>query len=178
MAAGQRCVLLRFQRLFLQRLKRGRRPQYGRSVYRYEQDDAWFAGGEISAEYLISASWTTGLGLDFVRAQLNKALTATYCAHPASANAKLTWAISALVGQQSRNYFHEQTAVANKESASKAYTSVDVMAAYSLPLADTDLSIELKAHNLFDRYGINHVSYRKNLPVQGRNIEASLRLIF
>ncbi len=150
----------------------------GDPVYRYEQNDAWFVGGEIVVEYMFTDSLLLFAGADTVRAQLkegvgqsnNKNLPRT---PPASLRSGLKWQSGGWDLEGNFHYYAEQDDVAANESVSDAYTTVNAYAAYRIEMGVTALTLQLKANNLLDEYGVNHVSYLKDYsPVQGRNIEA------
>lgn len=149
----------------------------GRDVYRYEQGDAWFVGGEVSAEYLLSDAWLLFAGIDTVRAQLkqglgdsnNKNLPRT---PPASLLSGLKWQSGAWNLEGNVHYYAKQDDVDDNETVSEAYTTLNAYAAYGIEFSAATLTLQLKANNLLNEYGVNHVSYLKDInPVQGRNIE-------
>jgi iron complex outermembrane receptor protein len=150
-------------------------PYHGRDVYRYEQEDAWFTGGEATLEYLFADSWQAFVSMDVVKAQLkkgeNKNLPRT---PPASLRTGLMWQRGPWDVEANVHYFAKQNDVAENESVNDAYTTLNAYAAYRVDSTASVLTLQLNANNLLNEYGLNHVSYLKEIsPVQGRNIEAS-----
>jgi iron complex outermembrane receptor protein len=56
---------------------------------------------------------------------------------------------------------------------------INFYAAYTQPLPSSSIQYYLKAYNLADEFGRNHVSYLKEYsPVMGRNIDLGVKFTF
>ena len=158
-------------------LKSVQDPYHGRDVYRYEQADAIFAGGELTLEYFLQSGWTVFGSLDTVRAQLsgNKNLPRT---PPSSLRSGLKWNTGPWTFETDIHHFARQDDVSENETESDSFSTWNVYLAYlSNPgrLSIQELGFHLKGKNLLDEFGVNHTSYLKDFsPVQGRNLEAAV----
>lgn len=154
------------------------------AVYRYEQADAHFYGGEVSSEYALNSQWHVLLQADYVSAQLAKA--------PAGGNKNIPRTPPAtvllLLGWQHNNWQADvenrwslaQNKTASQETTSPAYQHFNVRVNYSAVLsADYEWRLGLQVNNLFDAPGRNHVSYLKEFaPLPGRNISLTTSMQF
>lgn len=153
-------------------------PFHGRDVYRYEQEDASFSGGELNVEAIVGTHWTLFSGFDFVNAKLkegeNRHLPRT---PPASLRSGVQWYLDRWEVETSFHHFFEQDNVAANESTSDAFTTLNAYIAYTMQWRKSEATFQLKANNVLNEYGVNHTSYLKDFsPVPGRNIEASFVL--
>lgn len=147
-------------------------PYHGRDVYRYEQADAWFTGGEISIDIPIGAEWLFFTNLDYVRAKLKQGdNTNLPRIPPMSMLAGLQWQSGPWDIEAHAQHHFRQDKTASNETTTDSYTVVNTNAAYRLDLNQSVLTLQLKVNNLLNEYGLNHTSYLKSIsPVQGRNI--------
>jgi iron complex outermembrane receptor protein len=76
-------------------------------------------------------------------------------------------------------YFGEQDAVAEFETATDDFTFVNLYASFRPIPSNPDLVLQVAGENLFDVTGRRHASFTKDfVPLPGRNIRASVRLSF
>jgi iron complex outermembrane receptor protein len=153
---------------------------HGDPVYRYEQEDAWFTGAEWQLDYDVSRNWQWFLRADFVHARLkegiNKNLPRT---PPLTTTTGVKWLSNYWQVSSDVKYYAKQSDVADNESETDDYYVLNVYAAYTQPLADSSVQVYLKAHNLTDEFGRNHVSYLKEYsPVMGRNMTLGVTYTF
>jgi iron complex outermembrane receptor protein len=155
-------------------------PYHQNPVYRNEQKNAWFAGAEWQLDYEVSVNWQWFLRADFVHARLkegtNKSLPRT---PPLTTTSGLKWQNNNWQVSSDVKYYAKQADVADNESQTSDYYVVNIYAAYTQPLASSSVQVYLKAHNLTDEFGRNHVSYLKEYsPVIGRNINLGVMYSF
>jgi iron complex outermembrane receptor protein len=155
-------------------------PFHGNPVYRNEQEDAWFVGTEWQFDYHVNDNLQWFLQADFVQARLkegaNKNLPRT---PPVTTSSGIKWQANNWKVTTDVKYYAEQTAVADNESTTADYSVVNFYAAYTQPLSKSSMQLYLKAHNLMDEFGRNHVSYLKEYsPVIGRNVTLGLTYSF
>jgi iron complex outermembrane receptor protein len=155
-------------------------PFHGNPVYRNEQKDAWFVGTEWQFDYHVNDNLQWFLQADFVQARLkegaNKNLPRT---PPLTTSSGIKWQANNWKVITDVKYYAEQTAVAENESTTADYSVVNFYAAYTQPLSKSSMQLYLKAHNLMDEFGRNHVSYLKEYsPVVGRNVNLGLTYSF
>lgn len=154
-------------------------PFHGNDVYRHEQTDVRFIGGEAGWQHQLSSSWQTYSSVDWVRASQidnGRPLPRT---PPATLSVAAHWHYSHWhVNSEVRHYL-AQNRVASEEPSSEAYSHLNIAISYRLPVGDSDLSINLTGKNLTDEYGQLHTSYLKQYaPVRGRNIHLGASLAF
>lgn len=155
-------------------------PYHGNPVYRNEQKDAWFTGAEWQLDYNVANNWQWFLRADYVHARLkegtNKNLPRT---PPLTTSSGIKWQDNNWKVTTDVKYYAEQTAVADNESTTAGYSVVNFYAAYTQPLQKSSVQFYLKAHNLMDELGRNHVSYLKEYsPVIGRNATLGITYSF
>jgi iron complex outermembrane receptor protein len=153
---------------------------HGDPIYRHEQKDAWFSGAEWQLDYEVASNWQWFLRADYVHARLkegaNKNLPRT---PPLTTSTGVKWQTHYWQVSSDVKYYAQQNDVADNESASDGYHVLNVYAAYTQPLADSSVQVYVKAHNLTDEIGRNHVSYLKEYsPVVGRNINLGVTYTF
>jgi len=152
----------------------------GDVVYRYEQADAVFQGGELSVDMPINADWAWFTTVDFVSAKF-KGGNNSYVPRtpPATLRTGLVWAYNQWEVEADVHYYAKQTDVAVNESETDSYATLNAFAAYNIDMGDAELSLQLKASNLLNEFGRSHTSYLKAYsPIQGRNIELAAVLNF
>jgi len=155
-------------------------PFHGNPVYRNEQKDAWFAGAEWQLDYDLNTNWRWFIRGDFVNAQLkqgtNKNLPRT---PPLTTTTGVKWYDGPWQLTSDIKFYAKQTEVAENETETDAYQVMNVYGAYTHTLHNSQLQVYVKAHNLTDEFGRNHVSYLKELsPVVGRNISLGVNYSF
>ena len=76
-------------------------------------------------------------------------------------------------------YFAEQDQVAQNETATDDYHTLNAMAAYEFEWNKLHMDVRLKGSNLTDELGRNHVSYLKAYsPLPGRNFTLDLQVSY
>ena len=153
------------------------------AVYRYEQADAEFYGGEASVEYALTDSFQVLVQSDYVSAQLteavdgNKNLPRT---PPATALLQLAWQHNQWQAEVENRWSMAQNKTASQETPAAAYQHFNVRMNYNTLLNSRyELLLGLQVNNLFDAPGQNHVSYLKEFaPLPGRNISLTTSLNF
>ena len=153
---------------------------HGDPVYRHEQKDAWFTGIEWQLDYDVTRNWRWFLRADFVHARLkegsNKNLPRT---PPVTTNSGVKWYSNNWQVNADVKYYAEQTEVADNESSTSGYSVINLYVAFTQPLPKSSVQVYLKAHNLADEFGRNHVSYLKEYsPVIGRNVNLGVTYSF
>lgn len=166
-------------------LKAVKDPFHGNAVYRYEQADAEFYGGEITSEYALTEQWHVLVQADYVSAQLTKAVAGSSNTNlprtpPATALLQLGWQNTQWQAEIENRWSLAQNKTAAEETAAAAYQHVNARVNYSMMLAaDYEWRLGLQITNLFDEPGRNHVSYLKQFaPLPGRNIQLSTSIQF
>ena len=153
---------------------------HGDPVYRHEQEDARFTGAEWQLDYDVTGGLQWFLRADVVHARLkegsNKNLPRT---PPLTTSTGVKWFSSNWLVNADVKYYAEQSEVADNESVTSAYTVINFYAAYTQPLPSSSIQYYLKAYNLADEFGRNHVSYLKEYsPVMGRSIDLGVKFTF
>jgi iron complex outermembrane receptor protein len=166
-------------------LKSVKDPYHGNAVYRYEQADAEFYGGEVTSEYALTEQWHVLVQADYVSAQLTKAAAGTSNKNlprtpPATALLQFGWHHNQWQAEIENRWSLAQNKTAAEESAAAAYQHVNARVNYSVMLATSyEWQLGLQLTNLFDAPGRNHVSYLKQFaPLPGRNISLSTSIQF
>lgn len=153
------------------------------AVYRYEQADAEFYGGEARVEYLISNELHILAQTDYVSAQLkeavdgNKNLPRT---PPATALLQMGWQKNQWLVEVENRWSMKQRDTAAQEIAAAAYQHFNLRINYNTMLsADYEWQLGMQINNLFDAPGRNHVSYLKEFaPLPGRAISLTTSVNF
>jgi iron complex outermembrane receptor protein len=155
-------------------------PFHGNPVYRNEQRDAWFTGTEWQLDYNVSMNWQWFIRADFVQARLKKGVNKNLPrTPPLTTSSGVKWYSNNWQVNTDVKYYAEQTATANNETVSSDYVVINFYAAYTQQLAKSSVKYYLKAHNLADEFGRNHVSYLKEFsPVVGRNVSLGVAYSF
>ncbi len=153
-------------------------PFHGNAVYRHEQADARFYGGEASWDHTLTDSLALELAADWVRATLTSGSGDNLPRTPApSLLTALNWQSDKwkLRGEAKTHARQNQTAA--NETASDAYTQVNISASYRTVVSGSDISLSIKGNNLLDAYAQPHTSYLKEYaPIAGRNWVMALGL--
>lgn len=149
-------------------------------VYRNEQRDAWFAGAEWQLDYDVTDHWQWFVKGDYVRAQLkqgaNKNLPRT---PPLSIASGVIWSSEQWLMRAEAKHFAEQTDIAENESKTDGYSLLNIYGAYNHAFSQSELQLYVRAHNLTDELGRNHVSYLKDYSyIVGRNITLGVNYSF
>jgi iron complex outermembrane receptor protein len=156
----------------------------GLQVVRYVQRDAVFHGFEASAAIELFHAEPRHLDLelqaDYVRARLRgEADDPLPRIPPFRYGATLHYQDTRLDGRVGVVGVAEQDRVAAFERPTDGHAFVNASLAYRFFLGQTILQLRLQGTNLTDTEGRNHVSFLKDLvPLPGRDVRASLRLLF
>lgn len=154
-------------------------PFHGDEVYRYQQKSARLYGAEALISLPLEAL-TQGLALDIradiVRAELkhgsHRSIPRT---PPASLGLALHWQDEYWFSQIDVTAYARQNKTAKEESATAGYYQLNAQVSRRFK----QLSLSLKANNLSNQQGMNHISYlKRQAPVMGRNFVATLKLRF
>lgn len=146
-------------------------PFHGDAVYRHEQRDAQFSGIEGAINLPLTGlmqNWYFDIFGDVVNARLNEGkhrhLPRT---PPASLGAALHWQNDSWFFQMDSRAYARQNKVAENESKTGSFITLNSQVAWFYH----DLRIGVKANNLTNETGFNHVSLLKEVaPVPGRNL--------
>lgn len=149
-------------------------------VYAYLAADADLYGAEVQLSYNVNSNFTLTAQGDYIRAKVKQSETGNLPRIPpikAIISADYKTQDFTLMAQVTHMF--EQNKVAELESATDAYTLVDINASYYTNLLDTDAELFLRGRNLLDEEGRVHTSFLKDLaPIQGRSLELGIRLNF
>lgn len=161
-------------------------PEAGQ-VYRYHQDDAVFAGGEMSFEYHIFKELHFKTAAEYVyNYNLEKHLPLPFTP-PFSVLAELqyeksvdrNWLKNYYLGFDAQ-YFAAQNRVDRNEKPTPGYRLFSFNSGVTVDLFDLVVDFNFAINNLLNERYLNHMSrYRLlNLPEQGRNIIFSMKVPF
>lgn len=154
-------------------------PFHGDEVYRYQQKAARIYGAEAQIILPLTAL-TDGLALDIradaVRAELkhgsHRAIPRT---PPASLALALRWQNENWFSQIDISGYARQNKTAAEESATAGYYQLNAQ----LERRFKHLNLSLKANNLSNQRGMNHISYlKRQAPIMGRNFIAAIKVHF
>lgn len=144
-------------------------PFHNDVVYRHEQRDARFSGIEAAMNIPLSGfmdNWYWDVFADYVNARLKDGshLPRT---PPASAGMALHWQNDNWFFQADTRFIAKQNKLADNEEQTGSYMTINAQAAWFY----RDLRVGVKANNLSNETGFNHISMLKNVtPIAGRNI--------
>lgn len=159
-------------------------PYHNNAVYRYEQADARFYGGEASVEYAVSEQLQLLFQSDYVSAQLNQAASDgnRYLPRtpPQTARLQLAWQKNDWQAEIENRWVMKQDKTATQESESAGYQHLNARLNYSPMMSSgRELLLGLQLNNMLDADGSNHVSYLKEYaPLPGRNVSLTTTFIF
>lgn len=157
----------------------------GGQVYRYRQDDAFFAGGEVSTEYHVIPPLHVKLTAEYVCNYNLRSHRPLPFTPPFSLMAEARYSISLPEGrfsdafiEVSAQQFAAQNRVDQNEEPTPGYMLASLSAGIKLTVAGQPLDLYFAVRNLMDETYLNHLSrYRLlNLPEQGRNFTVSLKI--
>lgn len=153
-------------------------PFHGNDVYRHEQADARFLGAELSWQHRLTERWRFDVNGDLVRAELLNGEPLPRIP-PASLLLGVNYSLDRLDARLTTKLVRAQNQTARNESASEGHVLVNAGLGYRVPLAGSELRLNLAAQNLTDQYAVNHVSFLKQAaPLMGRNVQMSVRWLF
>lgn len=151
-------------------------------VFVYLQDDANYSGveGEIEVALVDTAPLrlTADVRGEYVRARLDDG-TPLPRIPPLSLLGALEADFDAFNIRGEVQWSDRQTATAAFETATDGFTMVNASFAWRPLRGSNNVTVLLKAENIFDTTGRRHASFTKDfVPLAGRNIQASLRFSF
>ena len=151
-------------------------------VFQYLQQDATYTGveGEIDYEFFDNGSLVLGTELrgEYVRAKLSDG-TSVPRIPPLALSGALTASAGSFDLRGEVEWFDEQDKVAAFETPTDSFTHVNASIAWRPLRESPNVTLMLKADNIFDVSGRRHASFTKDfVPLAGRNISASLRASF
>lgn len=153
-------------------------PYHGLPVYRHEQDDTRLAGFEASLRLpleQLAEGTAFSVFADHVRARLTGRHEDLPRTPPASAGLALERHNGPWFSRVDVRHFAAQRRVADNETASGSYTTVNAQIAWQ----QAPWQLAVKGYNLGNTAGLNHVSYLKEqAPIMGRNIVLELNVAF
>jgi iron complex outermembrane receptor protein len=151
----------------------------GFPMYEYEAVDARFYGMEAENSYQLNSNWTViGKG-DWVRAKNRTSGDNLPRLSPARIGAGLEWTKDQWTLDGELQHAFEQHKIADGETRTTAYDLLSAGVARSFSGEKTQLTIYLRAKNLFDERARNHSSTVKEIaPMPGRNFVAGLTAIW
>ena len=151
-------------------------------VFAYRQQDATYTGveGEIDYEFYDDGNIAFGTELrgEYVRAKLSDGNSVPRIP-PLSLSGALTASTGDFDLRGEVEWFDDQRKVAPFETATEGFTHVNAAITWR-PLRDNpNVSLIVKADNIFDVTGRRDTSFTKDfVPLAGRNISASVRASF
>lgn len=151
-------------------------PIHGNAVYRHEQKDAYLTGFELAASRALTQGWYANFSVDHAVGRLkagdHRALPRI---PPISLLAGVDKRWNQYLVKADVQYFAKQSQVAENESITRDYHTLNLMLAYERELGDHHVDVIVKVDNVFNTLGRNHVSYLKELsPVMGRNVTMNI----
>lgn len=155
-------------------------PYHGNDVYKFVQEDAYLTGFELAWLYQLDQAWAFNVVADKATARL-KAGTDKDLPRmpPQTLLLGLSWQTGHWLLKSNVKYFAKQDDVADSETPTDAYHTLNAIAAYEFEYNALHMDVNLKANNLTDELGRNHVSYLKAFsPLPGRNISLDLQVSF
>ena len=153
-------------------------PYHGNTVYRHEQKDARFSGGEISWQHNLNDAWHLDMNADYVRARLTNGDNLPRIA-PASALVAINWAKNLWQARVEGRLVAEQNDTGDNETSTDGYSMLNASLSRDIMLASNELRLRMAVNNITDELARNHVSYLKEYaPLQGRNIQLGARWKF
>ncbi|MAD43511.1 MAG: hypothetical protein CMI02_08265 [Oceanospirillaceae bacterium] len=153
-------------------------PYHGNMVYRHEQGDARFTGGEFSWQHSLNLNWHLDINADYVQASLNDGGNLPRIA-PASVLIALNWQKNLWQARVESELVAEQSETADNESSTDGYTLLNASVSRDIRIQDQELNLRAAIHNIADEEARNHVSYLKEYaPLPGRSVNLGARWRF
>lgn len=151
-------------------------------VFLFLQQDATYTGieGELAFDFIDTGDLTVGTELlgEYVHAELDDD-TFVPRIPPLHLAAALTASTRAFDLRGEVEWYDDQNDVAAFETATDGFTHVNASVAWRPMRDNPNISIILKADNIFDETGRRHTSFTKDfVPLAGRNFSASVRASF
>jgi iron complex outermembrane receptor protein len=154
-------------------------PFHGNRVYRHEQEDAQLAGLEFSWEQSLTEQliWTTQAATN--RGWLTDGGTPLPRMPSDNLSQGLEYRYNHGLFAVEWQYQAPQTRLGPAETATHGYYQINLTWHAEYRISEQLLEIDLKANNLTNRYGQQHVSWLKDYaPVMGRNISMEISAPF
>jgi len=148
------------------------------AIYQFDQQDARLYGGELELKYQLNPQQQVQLFVDTVRAELTQGgnlprippvkLGAVYQYQADSWSSDISW-----------THYASQTHLSAEETATDAYSMIDVDFNYYLDIAGADVTAFVKLNNLTDELAFVHSSFIKTeAPLPGRNFVVGIKARF
>ena len=159
----------------------------GNQIFEYTRNEVMRFGGELSAVYSPSASFSAGLSGDYVYSrQLSgskKGFTIPF-SPPPSARLNLVyspervWFLRNFFAGLDIDYVGRQTRIVPPERETPSYELVHLTAGGTFTRGAIPMEFNFRVHNLFNRSYLNHVSYYRLIgaPEAGRNFILSVKV--
>ncbi|WP_017446532.1 TonB-dependent receptor [Gayadomonas joobiniege] len=147
-------------------------------VFVFNHADAKLYGFEAQFVWQATEHLKTRVFADYVRAKLIEGgdLPRT---PPLRFGGEINYNWQAFTSKLSFTRYDSQDKVAQYESQTNGYNLIDANVSYNLNIAQQDISVYLKAHNLGDVYAKNHTSFIKDeAPIAGRTLHFGIRGYF
>lgn len=174
-----------FEGYIYNQLQNVKDPYHGNDVYRYVQKGAYLTGYEVSYQYQLSDAVTFHAATDKAIGRLKESSSAISSNKnlpripPQTLLVGLGWQKHHWLVKADVKYFAEQDQVAENETSTDAYHTLNAMAAYEFEWNQLHMDVSLKGNNLTDEFGRNHVSYLKAFsPLPGRNVVLDLGVAY
>jgi iron complex outermembrane recepter protein len=151
----------------------------GLPVRLYTGADANFSGFEVEASYDVSDTLSVRAQVDMVRAKLQDIGENLPRIPPKSFTGGIDYGASQWDVGAEVTVVDKQDKIAGYEEPTPGHTFVNVYLTWR-PLANyPDVSLNIRAKNLFNAAGFNHVSFiKREAPLPGRNVRFSVSLRF
>jgi len=153
-------------------------PYHGNQVYRHEQADARFSGGEFSWQHTLTDEFHIDINADYVRARLTDGGNLPRIA-PASLLLALNWQKNMWQARLESKLVAEQNDTAENETSTDSYSLINASVSRDLLIADQAINLRAAINNITDEEARNHVSYLKEYaPLPGRSFNLGARWSF
>ena len=156
-------------------------PIHGNAVYQYVQKDAYLTGFEAAFQYDVTDAWAFSVVMDKAVGRLKSHDAGQHLPRipPHTVLLGTAWQQGHWLLNGNVKYHAEQSDTAANESRTAAYHTLNAMAAYEFEWNRLHMDVSLKANNLTNELGRNHVSYLKAFsPLPGRNISLDLTFTY
>ena len=151
----------------------------GLPVRQYAGTNAAFKGFEIEAAYDLSDAWSVRAQIDLVRANLRDRNENLPRLPPFSFSGGLDYNASRWDAGAELVVVGSQDRVAVFEDPTQGHTFVNAYINWRPFSNNPDISLAVRAKNIFNTDGFNHSSYLKNeAPLPGRDIRVTVRAQF
>jgi len=149
------------------------------TVRQYSAADATFTGFEVEAAYDLSSAWSVRAQVDLVHAKLRHRDEYLPRIPPFSFSGGLDYSQPQWDAGAELVVAGSQKRVAGFETQTPGHTFVNAYIHWRPFPNNPDISMALRAKNLFNSAGINHSSFiKREAPLPGRDVRLSIRVGF